>query len=132
MAKEPVKKAAVKKAAVKKPPVKKTAATKKAAVKKPPVKKTAATKKAAVKKAPVKKAAAAKKTAVKKQASRKTAGKNVRGYGAGSVDVVMSVDQVAREAASIAANAPTRKGLEKLASGDVFLTINDLRASCSD
>ena len=117
MAKEPVKKAAAKKASAKK-----------AAVKTPPVKKAAAAKKAAVKKPPVKKAAAAKKAAAKKPASRKTAGKNVSGYGAGSVDVVMSVDQVAREAASIAANAPTRKELEKLASGDVFLTINDLRA----
>ena len=101
MAKEPVKKAAAKKASAKK---------------------------AAVKKPSVKKAAAAKKAAAKKPASRKTSGKKVKGYGAGSVDVVMSVDQVAREAASIAANTPTRKELEKLATGDVFLTINDLRA----
>jgi branched-chain amino acid transport system ATP-binding protein len=36
----------------------------------------------------------------------------------GSVDVVMSVDQVAREAASIAANAPTVAELEKLANKD--------------
>ena len=117
MAKEPVKKAAAKKASAKK-----------AVVKTPPVKKAASAKKAAVKKPSAKKAAAAKKATAKKPASRKTSGKNVRGYGAGSVDVVMSVDQVAREAASIAANAPTRKELEKLATGDVFLTINDLRA----
>ena len=30
--------------------------------------------------------------------------KNISGYGAGSVDVVMSVDQVAKEAASIIKN----------------------------
>ena len=40
----------------------------------------------------------------------------------------MSVDQVAREAASIAARAPSVKKLDKLASGDMYLTINDLRA----
>jgi len=100
MAKEPVKKAAAKKASAKKAPAKKPAA------------KTAPAKKASVKKAPAKKAA----------------GKNVSGYGSGSVDVVMSVDQVAREAASIAANAPTIKELEKLAHNDPYLTINDLRA----
>ena len=55
------------------------------------------------KKAPVKKAVAKKAPA---KATRKGK-KNVSGYGGGSVDVVMSVDQVAREAASIAANAPT-------------------------
>ena len=110
MAKEPVKKAAAKKASAKK-----------AATKKPVVKK------AAVKKAPVKKAAV-KKTSAKKAAPRKATGKNVSGYGVGSVDVVMSVDQVAREAASIAANAPTAKELDKLVQNDAYLTINDLRA----
>ena len=33
----------------------------------------------------------------------------VTGYGSGGVDVVMSVDQVAKEAASIAANAPSQQ-----------------------
>ena len=79
-------------------------------------------KKTAAKKATVRKASA------QKVAPRKTKGKNVSGYGVGSVDVVMSVDQVAREAASIAANAPTQKELDKLVANDVFLTINDLRA----
>ena len=124
MAKEPVKKAAAKKAsakkaATKKPVAKKTAS--KAAVKKSPAKK-AAVKKSPVKKSPVKKAA------VKKAAPLKAAGKNVSGYGVGGVDVVMSVDQVAREAASIAANAPTKKELDKLVTNDAYLTINDLRA----
>ena len=131
MAKEPVKKTATKAAVAKKATSK--AAVKKAAVKKATVKK-ATVKKAAVKKAPAK-AAAAKKASVKKavvkkapaKAARKSK-KNVSGYGGGSVDVVMSVDQVAREAASIAANAPTIPELEKLANKDNYLSINNLRA----
>ena len=152
MAKEPVKKTAAKAAAAKKAtakkPASKAAAPKKVAVKKAPVKKAAVKKapaKAAVaKKAPVKKAvakkapakaAAAKKAPVKKAVAKKAPAKaakkgkkNVSGYGGGSVDVVMSVDQVAREAASIAANAPTVAELEKLANKDNYLTINNLRA----
>ena len=96
----------------------KVKAAKKAAAKKASAKKTAA-KKAATKKAPVKKAAA-------KKVSAKKAG--VSGYGGGGVDVVMSVDQVAKEAASIAANAPKKSELEALAGNDSFLTIKDLRA----
>jgi branched-chain amino acid transport system ATP-binding protein len=132
MAKEPVKKTAAKAAAAKKAtakkPASKAAAPKKAAVKKVPVKK------AAVKKAPAK-AAAAKKAPLKKAVAKKAPAKvvkkgkkNVSGYGGGSVDVVMSVDQVAREAASIAANAPTVPELEKLANKDNYLSINNLRA----
>ena len=132
MAKEPVKKTAAKAAAAKKAtakkPASKAAAPKKAAVKKVPVKK------AAVKKAPAK-TAAAKKASVKKAVAKKGSAKvvkkrkkNVSGYGGGSVDVVMSVDQVAREAASIAANAPTVPELEKLANKDNYLSINNLRA----
>ena len=88
-------------------------------------------KKAAAKKAPAKKAAkkaAAKKTAAKKALAKKAAKKNVSGYGGGSVDVVMSVDQVAKEAASIAANAPKPAELDALTKGDTLLSINDLRA----
>ena len=124
MAKEPVKKAAAKKASAKKASAKK-ASEKTTAAKKAVTKKVAG--KAAVKKAALKNATA-KKSPAKKAASRKAAGKNVSGYGVGSVDVVMSVDQVAREAASIAANAPTTKALDKLIKNDVYLTINDLRA----
>ncbi|RZO29481.1 MAG: ABC transporter ATP-binding protein [SAR116 cluster bacterium] len=40
----------------------------------------------------------------------------------------MSVDQVAKEAASIAANAPTAAELDALVDGDAFLSINNLRA----
>ena len=81
-------------------------------------------------KASAKKAAA--KTAVKaaprKKAGKKAAKAGVSGYGGGSVDVVMSVDQVAKEAASIAANAPTVTQLDKMVEGDAFLTIDSLRA----
>ncbi len=79
-----------------------------------------ATKKAA------KKATAAKKAPAKKAAAKKTGG--VSGYGSGSVDVVMSVDQVAKEAASIAANAPKVSELDAMTEGDAFLSINNLRA----
>jgi len=96
-------------------------------------KKTAA-KKAGSKKAAVKKTAAkkstAKKAAVKKSAKKASAKskKNISGYGLGGVDVVMSVDQVAKEAASISASAPKIGELEKLADNNSFLSINNLRA----
>ena len=91
------------------------------------------TKKAAPKKAAAKKAVkktAAKKPAAKKAATKKPAAskKGVSGYGSGGVDVVMSVDQVAREAAAMSAAAPTVAALEKLVPDDTFMTINDLRA----
>ena len=87
-----------------------------------------------VKKAAAKKAAkkagkkAARKAAAKKPAAKKAAKKAVSGYGGGSVDVVMSVDQVAKEAASIAANAPKPGELDGLTTGETLLSINDLRA----
>jgi branched-chain amino acid transport system ATP-binding protein len=90
----------------------------------------------AAKKPAAKKAAknAAKKTVAKKatakKATAKKAGKKsgVSGYGGGSVDVVMSVDQVAKEAASIAANAPTVAELDAMVDDNSFLSINNLRA----
>jgi branched-chain amino acid transport system ATP-binding protein len=96
-------------------------------------KKTAA-KKAGSKKAAVKKTAAkkstAKKASVKKSVKKASAksDKNISGYGSGGVDVVMSVDQVAKEAASISASAPKIGELEKLANNSPFLSINNLRA----
>jgi len=63
-----------------------------------------------------------------KTSAGKAAGKSIRGYGMGKVDVVMSVDQVAKEAASIAANAPTVAELEALTRNDVYLTIDKLCA----
>jgi branched-chain amino acid transport system ATP-binding protein len=101
------------------------------AAKKPAAKKAAkkaATKRAAAKKATAKKAPV-KKTSSKKAPTKKAAKKGaVSGYGGGSVDVVMSVDQVAKEAASIAANAPTVAELDAMITGETFLSINNLRA----
>ena len=88
-----------------------------------PAKKKAA--KASAKKATAKTAA---KVAPRKKASKKAAKAGVSGYGVGSVEVVMSVDQVAKEAASIAANAPTISELDKMVEGEAFLTIDALRA----
>lgn len=118
MAKAP-KKTAAKKA--------KTTAKKAAskAVKTTAKKATTQAKKVVAKTAPPKKAPP-KRAKQKKPATKE--GKKVTGYGGGGVDVVMSVDQVAKEAASIAANAPTHKELLKLADNDPLLTIQDLRA----
>ena len=88
-----------------------------------PAKKKAA--KASTKKAAAKTAA---KAAPRKKAGKKAAKAGVSGYGGGSVDVVMSVGQVANEAASIAANAPTVTQLDKMVEGEAFLTIDSLRA----
>ena len=52
----------------------------------------------------------------------------VQGYGTGGVDAVISVEQVTREAAKIAAKAPTGKELNQLSKGDPFLTIENLKA----
>lgn len=124
-AKKTAKTAASATAAAKKAATAKTAkvATKKAATQK------AAPAKTAVKKAPVKKSSV-KKAPVKKTVAKKTVakGKSVSGYGSGGVDVVMSVDQIAKEAASIAASGPSKSDLDKLANNDSFLVIEDLRA----
>jgi len=98
--------------------------TKKKAAAKKAAKKT--TGKAAAKKPAAKKAATSK--ATKSNATKSKSAKNVSGYGTGGVDVVMSVDQVAKEAASIAAAAPKVAELEKLAGDDTLLTISDLCA----
>ena len=117
---------APKKTAAKKAKTTAKKAASKAAVKETAAKKaTTQAKKAAAKTAPPKKAPP-KKAKQKKPAAK--ADKKVTGYGGGGVDVVMSVDQVAKEAASIAANAPTHKELLKLANNDPLLTIEDLRA----
>ena len=51
-----------------------------------------------------------------------------RGYHTGGVDVVMSVDAVAREAARIAADAPKPDELRALVAGEPLLEISELRA----
>ncbi|MDG2474761.1 MAG: ABC transporter ATP-binding protein [Paracoccaceae bacterium] len=70
----------------------------------------------------------AKTSDVTKLNQKKNLTKEVTGYGAGSVDLVMSVDQVAKEAASISKNAPSVKALELLTDNQTFLSIKDLRA----
>jgi len=115
-----VKKTAAKKVPAKKVAVKKTTA-KNEAVKKAPVKK------APVKKAPVKNVNV-KKTAAKSASKPSKTTKKISGYGAGDVNVVMSVDQVAKEAANIASKGPSKSDLDKLAKNDAFFQIEDLRA----
>ena len=112
--------------APKKTAAKKAKTTAKKAASKAAVKKTVAKKATTQAKKAVAKTAAPKKAKQKKSAAK--ASKKVTGYGGGGVDVVMSVDQVAKEAASIAANAPTHKELLKLVGNDPLLTIEDLRA----
>ena len=51
-----------------------------------------------------------------------------RGYGEGDVDTVLAVDEVAREAAELAKNAPTRESLTALLDGEALVTIEDLVA----
>ena len=73
--------------------------------------------------------ARSKKESVKKSGHKKgVVKKKVSGYGMGKVDIVMSVDEVGKEAAKIAASAPSADALGKLAGADSFLTINNLRA----
>jgi len=126
-----VKKAPAKTAAVKTAPAKKTVAkktvAKKTVAKKAPVKKTPA-KKTPAKKTPAKKTPAKRASAAKSTSRASAAATKISGYGAGSVNVVMSVDQVAKEAANIAAKGPSKADLDKLAKDDVFFQIQDLRA----
>jgi len=131
-AKAVAKKAVAKKAVAKKAVAKK-ASTKAVAKKtaKAVTKKSAAKTNAAAKKAVKKASKAATKKATKKPAAKKAKSskdKRISGYGMGKVDVVMSVDQVGKEAAKIAKEGPTLKALDQLAKNDAFLTIEDLCA----
>ena len=132
MAKAPAKKSAAtkKKAAPKAAIAEKKLVAKKAAAKKAAAPKVASKKKATKAKVVTKKAVT-KKTAAKKPAakkSKKASAKQISGYGMGSVDVVMSVDQVVKEAASIAGEAPSLEKLGKLAKNEPFLSIDNLNA----
>ena len=68
-------------------------------------------------------AAARKKTAKRKQPARR----RMRGYGAGSVDTVISVEEVTRQAEAIAENISLDQ-LDALVKGEPSLTIENLRA----
>jgi branched-chain amino acid transport system ATP-binding protein len=54
--------------------------------------------------------------------------RGVAGYGIGSVDTVMSVDEVARQAGEMAGQGPDRTRLQELCAGDAHLKIEGLRA----
>ena len=62
------------------------------------------------------------------ETAQDAAKRRASGYHQGSVDVVMSVDAVAREAAKIAAEAPHMDTLAALVPGEPYLTIEGLRA----
>ena len=54
--------------------------------------------------------------------------KKIRGYGVGSVDTVISVEDVANQASALAENAPTREDLLQLVDGKPFIDIRALVA----
>ena len=54
--------------------------------------------------------------------------KKISGYHGGSVDTVLSVDAVAKEAAQLAKDRPTVAHLDELAKGDSFVSIDGLLA----
>jgi branched-chain amino acid transport system ATP-binding protein len=58
----------------------------------------------------------------------KTPRASTRGYGLGAVQTVLSVDEVAREAAELAAAGPKRERLSELAGPEPLLSIENLNA----
>ena len=54
--------------------------------------------------------------------------KKISGYGIGSVDTIMSVDDVNREASQLSENAPRRAELLQLVNGEPLIEIRDLVA----
>ena len=60
--------------------------------------------------------------------ARKPAKRKMSGYGEGSVDAVLSVDDIAREAERIADEAPPLAALDALVAGESFVAIDALRA----
>lgn len=54
--------------------------------------------------------------------------KRTRGHGLGSVETVMSVDEVTRQAEALAGGGPGRDRLKSLVTGEPLLTIEGLRA----
>ena len=65
---------------------------------------------------------------VKKFSKKENPLSKISGYGSGTVDVVMSVDQVAKEAEAISVSAPEINKLAELAENIDFLAINNLKA----
>jgi branched-chain amino acid transport system ATP-binding protein len=64
--------------------------------------------------------------AAKKPTKRTASG--TRGYHMGSVDTVISVDDVVREAQKIAEKGPSKQEIAALAGGNPYVVIDDLRA----
>ncbi|RME97661.1 MAG: ATP-binding cassette domain-containing protein, partial [Alphaproteobacteria bacterium] len=62
------------------------------------------------------------------ETEKEAAKRRAAGYHMGKVDVVLSVEAVAREAARIAERAPSPEELNAMAGGEPFLTISHLRA----
>ena len=54
--------------------------------------------------------------------------KGISGYGHGSVDTVLSVDDVARDAEKLAGDRPTPAALDEMCKGDALLSIQNLVA----
>ena len=72
-------------------------------------------------------ASKAKRAAPKAKAAPRKRGKNIRGYGAGGVDTVISVEEVTRQVEAIAQDVSVKK-LDALVKGEPFLQIDDLCA----
>jgi branched-chain amino acid transport system ATP-binding protein len=66
--------------------------------------------------------------AAERREGRDARARRIRGYGLGGVDVVLSVDAVAREAEQLGLAAPDAARLEALAAGKPLLSIEGLRA----
>jgi len=69
----------------------------------------------------------ARRAAPKAKSDLRKRGKNVRGYGSGGVDTVISVEEVTRQVQAMAEDVSVKQ-LDDLVDGDPFLKINDLRA----
>jgi branched-chain amino acid transport system ATP-binding protein len=61
-------------------------------------------------------------------AERETRRARISGYGLGAVETVLSVDEVARAAAELAAEGPKRERLRELAGAEPLLSIENLNA----
>lgn len=72
-------------------------------------------------------ASKARRAAPKARAAPGKRGKNVRGYAAGGVDTVISVEEVSRQIKAIAQEVSIQQ-LDDLVEGEPFLQIDDLRA----
>src|SRR6185437_1158223 len=61
-------------------------------------------------------------------ATEKGPRRGISGYGLGTADTIISVEDVAREAAKLAEQAPSREAVAALAGGAPLLTVDDLVA----